>query len=171
MVLPSGEHDAGVGVSARLHQAQTRPVQRTVVSLLFAGQVLQPPVVGVGPAVVGAGEVAGVAQVGTHYAVAPVAAHVQEGVQLALAVAGENHRVFPQVGVEEVVGFRHQRLVPDHQPGAPKDLLLLLGIDVSVDEDAPVQLAGIEVDYPVFLVHNGHRIVLLEIEWCAATGF
>ena len=111
---------------------------------------------------VGAGEIPGVAQIGAHDAVAPVAAHVQKGVQLPFAVAGQNHRVFPHVGMKEVVGLRRQRLVPDHQPGPSEDLLLLLGVYVRVDEDAPVQLAGIHVDDLVLPVRNGHRNVLPE---------
>ena len=61
--------------------------------------------------------------------------------------------------------------MPNHQPSAAKDFLLFLGVDVRVNENAPVKLSCFEVDYLVFLVHNGPRDVLPRIEWCAATGF
>ena len=156
-VVPGGEHDAGVGVDPRLNQAQAVAVQRAVVGLLVAGHVFQRALVGEGPAVVGAGEVAGVAHVGADDAVAPVPAHVQVGAQAAPAVAAEDHRLLAHVGVEEIVGVGNQRLVADHEPGPPEYLLLLLGIDVRVNEYPSVQLSGLEIDYLVLAVHGNHR--------------
>ena len=55
-------------------------------------------------------------------AVAPVAAHVQEGTQVPATVAAQDHRLLALVGVEEVVGVGRQRLVADHQPSPPEHL-------------------------------------------------
>ena len=56
----------------------------------------------------------GVAVIAAHHTVAAVPAHVQEGVELALAIAGENHRVLTHVRMEKVVDLRYEALVPNH---------------------------------------------------------
>ena len=155
--VPGGEHDAGVGVHPCLHQAQEVAVQRAIVCFLVPGHVFQLALVGVGPAVVGAGEVAGIAHVGADDAVAPVAAHVQVGPQAAPPVATEYDRLLAHVGVEEVVGIGHQGLVADHQPGPPEHFLLLFRVDVRINEYPPVQLSGFKVDYLVFAANGNHR--------------
>ena len=109
---------------------------------------------------VGTGEIPGVAQVGADDAVAPVTAHVQKGVELAPAVAVEDHRVLSHVGVKKVVGLGYQRLVAYHQPGPAEYFLLLLCVDVRIDENTSVKLARIEVDNLALLVHDGPREVL-----------
>ena len=83
----------------------------------------------------------GVAVVGPQDAVPPVAAHVQEGVELAVVVAGEDDGVFADVGVEVVVEVGDEGDVADHLPRASEDLLQLVLVDLLVDEDAPVELA------------------------------
>ena len=99
---------------------------------------------------IGAHEALGVAVVDAAHAVAAVAAHVQERVQPALPVAGQDDRVFAHIGVEEIVGRGHQALMPDHQPGAPEDLLHLVVVDRLIAEDAAVEFAGGGVDDGVF---------------------
>jgi hypothetical protein len=89
-----------------------------------------------------------------------VPAHVQQRVQPALAVAGQDDRVFPHVGVEEIVGRGHQALVPDHQPGAPEYPLHLVVVDGLLAEDAAVDLAGGGVDDGV-LLGGAHAASLL----------
>ena len=54
---------------------------------------------------VGADEGGGVAVFGAAQAVAAVAADVQEGVDFALAVAGDQHRVLAHVGGHEIAGL------------------------------------------------------------------
>jgi hypothetical protein len=77
---PGGEDDPGIGINAGFDEAQRRPVQRVVIGLGCSGDILQGTVVGVGPAVVSTHEAPGVAVIATHYTVAAVSAHVQEGV-------------------------------------------------------------------------------------------
>src|SRR5204862_7950320 len=104
----------------------------------------------VGPAVIGAHKALGVAVVDATHAVAAVAAHVQQRVQPALPVAGQDDRVFAHIGVKEIVGLGHQALMPDHQPGAPEDLLHLVVVDRLLAEDAAVELAVDGIDDGVF---------------------
>ena len=116
-LVPGGENYPGVGVQPGLHQSEPVPVQRTVVCLFLTGQVLQCPLVGVGPTMVSAGEVAGVSGVGPNNPVTAVAAHVQEGPKAAPGVAAENDRLLAHVGVEVVIHPGYERLVADHKPG------------------------------------------------------
>src|SRR5205823_3123648 len=101
----------------------------------------------------------GVAVVATHHAVAAVAAHVQQRVEPALPVASQDDRVFAHVGVEEIVDHGHQALVPDHQPGAPEDLLHLVVVDRLLAEDAAIEFAARGVDDDV-LPSGAHTPIL-----------
>ncbi len=56
-------------------------------------------------------------------------AHVQEGVDLALRVTGQDDGVLAHVGEEEVVGVGDEALVAEQQPSAAEDLLQLLLVD------------------------------------------
>ena len=160
---PGGKDDPGVGLHAGLDETKGRPVERVVVGLGLAGDVLEGAVVAVSPAVIGAHEAFGVAVVAAHHAVAAVAAHVQQRVQLALSVAGQDDRVLAHVGVEVIVGRGHQALVPDHQPGAAEDLLHLLVVDRLIAEDAAVDFAGGGVDDGVFPSGAHIRILALAV--------
>ena len=71
--------------------------------------------------------------------VAPVAAHVQEGMKLALTVAGQDHPVLTHVGVEEVIYLGNQAFVANHQPSSSEYLLQLLPIDIWVREDTGIE--------------------------------
>ena len=143
---PRGEHDPRVRLDPGLDEAELRPIQRVVVRLGPPGHVLERAVAAVRPAVVGAHEPRRVAVVAAHHPVATVAAHVEEGVQPSLAVAGQDDGVLAHVGVEEVVGRGHQALVPDHEPGAPEDPLHLVVVDGLLAEDAARDFSGRGVD-------------------------
>ena len=106
---------------------------------------------------VGAGEVAGAALVGADDAVAPVAAHIQVSSQAALAVAAQDDRLLAHIGVEVIVGPRHQRLVADHQPGSSEDLFLLFGVYVGIDKNAPVKLTCFHVNNLIVTANGNHR--------------
>ena len=112
-----------------------------------------------GPAVVGADECAGVAVVGAAQAVAAVAADVQEGVYLALPVAGDQHRVLPHVGGEEVAWLGDLGLVAQEQPAAGEDLLQFFLVYVLSAEDAGAYETAIEVDQLVGVCEN-HALLL-----------
>ena len=81
----------------------------------------------------------------------PVAADVQEGADLAGAVADHEHRVLAHVGGEKVAGVGDLRLVAEEEPAAGKDLLQLLLVDFLVAEDAGVDDTVVGVD------QGGHR--------------
>src|SRR4029450_13199034 len=106
--------------------------------------------------------------IAAHHAVAAVPAHVQEGVELALAIAGENHRVFAHICMEKVVDLRHEALVPNHQPGTGKDFRHLLVIDGLVDEDTPVNLASLRVNDDVLLRGTHTAISPGQPAWCVS---
>src|SRR6202030_4657271 len=102
--------------------------------------------------------------------VAAVAAHVKERMQPALSIAGQNDRVFAHIGVEEIVSRRHQALMPDHQPGAPEDLLHLLIVDRLIAEDAAVELAGGGGDDGVIPSSTHTRLLPLAVMIAGAAG-
>ena len=77
----------------------------------------------------------------------------------ALPVAGQDNWVFSHIGVEEIVGRGHQALMPDHQPGAPEDLLHLVAVDRLLAKDAAVEFAGGGVDDDV-LPSGAHTRIL-----------
>jgi len=160
---PGRKDDARIGLDAGLDQSKGRPVESVVIGLGFAGDVFEGAVVAVRPAVIGAHEALGVAVVNATHAVAAVTAHVEERVQPALSVAGQDDRVFTHVGIEEIVGRGHQALVPDHQPGAPEDLLHLVVVDRPIAEDAAVEFAGRGVDDGVFPSGTHTRILPLAV--------
>lgn len=109
---------------------------------------------------VGAHEAPSVAVIAAHHAVAAVPAHVQERVELALAVAGENHRVLAHIRMEKVIDLGYEALVSNHQPGAAEDLRHLLIVDGLVDEDTPVDLAGPWINDGV-LLRGTHTVLSL----------
>jgi hypothetical protein len=61
--------------------------------------------------VIGAGEAGGIAAVGAAQPVAAVAADIQEGVNLAVAVAHDQYRVLAHVGREKVARPRDLAVV------------------------------------------------------------
>src|SRR5262245_58969749 len=60
--------------------------------------------------------------------------------------------------MEKVVDLGHEAFVPDHQPGAAKDLRHLFVINGLVDEDASVNLAGLRVNDGV-LLRGTHTVI------------
>ena len=65
---------------------------------------------------------------------------------LALAVAAENHRLLAHAGNEIVAGLGNLRFVADKEPGAGEDLLLLLRVNVLVDEYLAADLPFVQID-------------------------
>ena len=159
---PGREDDSRIGLDAGLDETEGRPVERVVIGLGLPGDVVEGAVVAIGPAVIGAHEALGVAVVTAHHAVAAVAAHIEERVEPALPVTGQDDRVFAHIGVKEIVDCRHQALVPDHQPSAPEDLLHLVVVDRLLAEDAAVEFAGGGVDDDV-LPSGAHTPILLPV--------
>ena len=79
------------------------------------------------------------------------------------SVAGQDDRVLADVGVEEMVDRGHQALVPDHQPGAPEDLLHLVVVDCLLAEDMAVELAGGGIDDDVLPSGAHSRLLPLAV--------
>jgi hypothetical protein len=118
---PSREDDPRIGLDAGLDHTVGRLIERAVIGLRLPGECSRGRRrCGVSPAVTTAHEALGVAVVSAHDAVAAMAAHVEERVQPALPVAGQDDGVFAHVGVEEIVGPGHQALARDHQPGGAR---------------------------------------------------
>jgi hypothetical protein len=108
----------------------------------------QPPVVAVGPAVIGAGEGRCIAVVGAAKAIAAMAANVQEGVHFARRVAHHQNRVFAHVSGEEIAGSRDLALMTQKEPAAGEYPLQLLLINIRLDEDAATDEAVLGIDQP-----------------------
>jgi len=67
--------------------------------------------------------------------------------------------------MEKVVDLGHEALVPNHQPGATKDLCHLLVVDGLVNENAPVNLAGLWINDSVLLRGTHTAISLGQPAW------
>ena len=59
---------------------------------------------------------------------------------LAGAVAAQDDRLLAHAGDEEIAGVRDLAFVPDKQPGAGEQPLLLLRVDLVVDKDLAADL-------------------------------
>ena len=77
------------------------------------------------------------------YPVATVAAHVKEGMELALCIATEQDRILTHVIGNKVVRVRYLAFMSNEQPAAPEYLLQLLVVDVSIGKYAPVHQASL----------------------------
>src|SRR6516164_798655 len=92
-------------------EAPALALQLAVISFLEIRHPDQPPVIAVGPAVIGAGEGRGIAGAGATQPVAAMAADVEERAHLATRVAHDENRVLTHIGREEVAGLRDLALV------------------------------------------------------------
>jgi len=77
-------------------------------------------------------------------------------VDLHLVVAGDDDWVLAHVGQEEVVLFRDEALMGDHEPRSAKDLVHLFVVDVLVDEDPAIEMSIRRVDDVVLLACCNH---------------
>src|SRR5262249_23260643 len=100
----------------------------------------------IGPSVIGTRERGGVAGIGSAQPVAAMAAHVEEGVDLAVRVAHDQDRGLPHVGREEVARLRDLALVAEGEPAASEEPLELLPGDLSLDEDATADHSVLGID-------------------------
>src|SRR5260370_1426353 len=117
-----------------------------MVGLAEVGNADEAAVGAVAPAMIRAGENGRVAFVVAAHLHAAVAARIEEDVHLAGAVAAQQHRFLAHARDEEIAGVGDLALVPDKEPGAGKDLFLLLGVDLLVDEDLAADLPARHVD-------------------------
>src|SRR5215469_13019392 len=93
--IEGGEVEALVAVELRYRfEAPLVSLQFVVVGLLEPRHTDQPPVIAVGPTVIGTGEAGGVAGIGAAQTVAAMAADVEEGAYLPAAVMHHENRVF-----------------------------------------------------------------------------
>jgi hypothetical protein len=106
----------------------------------------QSPVGTVAPAVIGAGEDGRRPFVVAAHFHAAVAAGIEEDVDPVGPVAAQDHRFLTHRRHEIVAGLGDLAFVPDMQPGAREDPLLLFGVDVLVDEDLAADLTDPQVN-------------------------
>src|SRR6266704_445358 len=106
----------------------------------------QLPVGAITPAMVGAGEDGGVALVVAAHLHPAMAARIEEDVDVAGAVAAQDDGLLAHPRGGEIAGVGDLALMPDEEPRAGEDLLLLLGVDLLVDEDLAADLARREID-------------------------
>src|SRR5215813_3678998 len=121
-------------------------LESAVIGFLEERDADQRSIVAIGPAVIGTRERGGVAGIGSAQPVAAMAAHVEEGVNLAVRVAHDQDRVLPYVGREEVARLRDLALVAEEEPAASEDPLELLLVDLSLDEDATADQSVLGID-------------------------
>src|SRR5260370_38465037 len=95
----------------------------------------QLPVRAIAPAMVGAGEDRRVAFVVAAHLHPAMAARIEKDMDLADAVAAQEHRLLGHPRDDEVAGVGDLALMPDEEPGAGEDALQFLGVDRLVDED------------------------------------
>ena len=157
--VPGGEDDARICIDSGLNQAKFIFVQLLVIYFVLAGDEFQISLVGIGPPVIRAHEVLGIANICPDDPVASVPAHVQKGVEFPVGVSGENHRVFADVGMEEVVDIRDKAVMADHDPGPAENLVQFLPVDLFVAEYFGVQATSFQVYDVVFLLINDHNVL------------
>src|SRR5215813_4944774 len=95
---------------------------------------------------IGTGEGRGITRIGPAQPVTPMAAHVEKGVYLPLAVTHYEDRVFTHIGAEEVARLGYLTLVAQKQPATGEDLLQFLLVDLPLDEDAPADQSAVGID-------------------------
>src|SRR5713226_9185576 len=100
----------------------------------------------IAPAMVRASEDGGVALVVAAHLHSAMAARIEEDVNLAGAVAAQDDGFLAHPRGGEIAGVGDLALMPDEEPGAGEDPLLLLGVDLLVDEDLAADLPGSEID-------------------------
>src|SRR6516225_4893275 len=118
------------------YQAPALAIQLVVVGLLHIRHAGEPPVIAVGPAVIGAGKARGITRIGAAQPVAAMTAHIEEGADLARGVAHHQNRVFAHIAGQEIAGLRDLAVMAQKEPAAGEDALQLLLINLRLDEDA-----------------------------------
>src|SRR4029077_11808077 len=127
-------------------QAPLRAVEGRMVGLPEKRHADQAAVGAVAPAMIGAGEDGGIALVVTAHLHPAMPARIEENMHLAGAFAAQDDRLLAHPRRGEIAGVRDLALMADEEPGAGKDPLLLLGVDLVVDEDLATDLPGLYVD-------------------------
>src|SRR5215469_1174358 len=140
--VKGGEQQSLVAVELRHRgEAPALPLQFAVIGFLEIRYPYQPAVIAVGPAVKGAGEGGGVADLGAAQSVAAMPADIQKGMHLARRVAHDENWVFTHVSGEEIARPRDLALMAQKEPAAGEDPLQFLLIDLGLDEDAATDQA------------------------------
>lgn len=76
----------------------------------------------------------------------PVPTGVQEHMQLALPVTGEDHRLIAHLGDEVVIRVGDLAFVANEEPGAGEDLCQFLPVDLVTDEDLTADFPALQID-------------------------
>ena len=147
------EHERAPRVHLRGHQAEAGHVEVGLV--LAARRAAQAAVEAVGPGVVGALDRAALLRL-VHEDGAAVAAHVQEGAKLLVAVEHHDQRQAAHLRGEHAAGAVQLAQVPHVLPRAPKDRVALQARHLGVDVPAVRQCLYARLDLRV-----SHRRIIL----------
>jgi hypothetical protein len=129
-----------------LDQPPLAPVELGPVGVPGEWHAHQRAVGPVAPAVVGAGELDGVALVVAAHLHAAVSAGVQEDAQPAAPVPADDDRFLAHGRHEIVTGLPELALVADEEPGPREHPLQLLTVDLLADEDLPADDPPVHID-------------------------
>ena len=144
--IEGGEPEAEIVLGAGLVQAQAGAVEIVAVVGLLPGHADQLAVQGVVPAVIAADERFGPALLGPAERIAPVAAGVEEDMDLALLVASADDLVLADVVDHVVARLGDLAVMANEVPASGEDALHLQPVERLVGEDAPVQGSGGRVE-------------------------
>src|ERR1051325_5049719 len=157
VLVPGGPDGALVKADLRnLDEAPLAAVERRMIGLAEIGDTDQSPVGAIAPTMIGAGEDRGVAVVVAADLHAAVPAGIEKDMDLPGAVAAQQDRLFAHARDKKIARIGDLALMADKQPGAGKNLFLLLGVDLLVDKDLAADPAGVQIDHPRAI--SGHLI-------------
>ena len=80
-------------------------------------------------------------------------ATIVESIQLSIGMSGHDDGAPPKTGSEEITGLGHLALVPEIQPAAAENLLLLPPIEIRGIENLAADEAGLDVDERLKIAH------------------
>ena len=96
-----------------------------MIGLLQIRDADEPPVIAIGPAVIGAGEARGIAGIGAAQAIAAMAADIEKSAHLARRAAHDQHRIFAHISCGKIAWLWDLAVVAQEQPAARKSATAL----------------------------------------------
>ena len=128
-------------------QPPLRPVEFIVVTAFQLRHADQLAFVGKYPGVEGAGEFARIAIVVATDPHPPMAAIVQEHMQLAMPITVEDDRFFAHPAEHVIARFGNMAFMADKQPGAREYTLQLIIVDSLAGKNLPADHSLVEIDH------------------------
>ena len=153
--VPVTEDHAAVERQFRhLEQAPALPVQAVAIGIPLQRHALEPPRIGVGPAVEAAGELACIAAIRPADLHSPVAAGVEKRANHAILATADEDGILAHVGRHVVAGLGNVGLVAQEQPAARENALELQLVDLRVEEDLAADQPFIELEVALQSLHE-----------------